>query len=276
MSNFTQRLLTALIAGSLSIAVIVFSNYGLMLFCALISLLGVWEFMGMIGESRKYAVLAVLAGGAAWGLMLQEAISQQPQYIGMLCVGLLLLPIASILALFNKKEQNAAHSLGGIVLGMIYCFLPMALLYRSGYTVYPAQYTFALPLGILMLNWFLDSFAYLGGRWLGKHPLYPRISPKKTWEGSLFGIAACLILAGIFQYYEVGTAAGKFHWLIIAAIVSVFSQLGDLVESMFKRNAKVKDSGNLLPGHGGILDRFDGLYLSMPLIHVYLLLMHAA
>lgn len=273
MSNFAQRILTAFIAGSLSIALIAWSPFGLMLFCAIVSLLGVWEFMGLIGNSRKYAALSVVVGAALWLLTLREAFTQEPQYLGFLSIALLLLPISAILALFDKQEKNAADTLGGMVLGMVYCFLPMMLLYRSGTTVFPASYTFALPLGILMLNWFLDSFAYLGGRWKGKTPLFPRISPKKTWEGSLSGIIACFALAGVFQWYGVGSEAGHFHWLVIASIVSVFSQLGDLVESMFKRNASIKDSGSLLPGHGGILDRFDGLYLSMPLIHVYLLMM---
>ena len=123
-----------------------------------------------------------------------------------------------------------------------------------------------LPLGLLMLTWVLDSGAYFVGRWLGKRPLFPRISPKKTWEGSIGGAVLCIGLGVAMEQF---LPAHSYNWIIIAAIISVFSQLGDLIESMFKRSIEIKDSGSLLPGHGGMLDRFDGVFVSTPFVFLY-------
>ena len=112
----------------------------------------------------------------------------------------------------------------------------------------------------------LDSGAYAVGRLMGRHPLFPRISPKKTWEGSIGGALLCLGLGVVLQIY---VPQGNCNWIVVAAIISVFSQVGDLVESMFKRSVALKDSGSILPGHGGMLDRFDGVFLSVPFLYLY-------
>lgn len=288
MSNFAQRILTALIAGSLSIAAIVWSPYGLLVFCALVSVLGIWEFLSIAGESVRYRSIAAGFVSLAWIMLLLKQLTLTPPlahlpYLSwetlILLLGLLVLPVVAIVALFDETETNATQTLGTVVMGLLYCVVPMILLYetafRNGFVMHQPDgqqftgvYTYSIPLGILFLNWFLDSFAYLGGRAFGKHPLYPRISPKKTWEGSLVGVAVCLALGYGFTAYPV---AG-LNWMPIAVIISIISQLGDLVESMIKRNAKIKDSGSLLPGHGGILDRFDGVYISMPVVYVWLTL----
>ena len=104
---------------------------------------------------------------------------------------------------------------------------------------------------------------------MGKNPLFARISPKKTWEGSIGGGLLCIGLGILFQLYMPHNGQDDFNWVVVALIISVFSQFGDLVESMYKRSLKLKDSGSILPGHGGILDRFDGVYLSMPFIYFY-------
>ena len=121
-----------------------------------------------------------------------------------------------------------------------------------------------------MIVWANDSWAYLGGRWLGKHKLFERISPGKTWEGSIVGGIVALLFAYLMSIFL--PKYTLIDWLSIAAIMIVTSTLGDLVESMLKRSLGVKDSGNMLPGHGGILDRFDGMYLAIPAIWAYLTL----
>jgi len=125
-----------------------------------------------------------------------------------------------------------------------------------------------LVLGLLWVN---DIFAYLTGRLLGKHKLFERISPGKTIEGSLGGLVFTVISMAIFCHYvprmSIATAVG------MAAIAVIFGTIGDLCESMLKRQAGVKDSGKLIPGHGGILDRFDSVMFSVPFIFVYLLLL---
>ncbi len=123
-------------------------------------------------------------------------------------------------------------------------------------------------LGIFILIWASDSGAYVFGVTMGKNKLFERISPKKTWEGFIGGVVISQVAAFLLSRYF--GDLGYLHWGIIAGIVAVFGTLGDLVESMIKRSVKIKDSGKILPGHGGILDRFDSLLFTIPVIFTYL------
>ena len=126
----------------------------------------------------------------------------------------------------------------------------------------------SLVLLMYILTWTFDSFAYLTGRKLGKTKILPLISPKKSWEGFFGGVAAALIGAYILSHYF--TILSNKHWIVLGAIISLTAVLGDLIESMFKRSVGVKDSGTLLPGHGGILDRFDSVLFVIPFVYLYL------
>ncbi|MNY33104.1 Phosphatidate cytidylyltransferase [compost metagenome] len=124
----------------------------------------------------------------------------------------------------------------------------------------------------MILLWTSDTGAYLAGRSLGKHKLFERISPKKTWEGFIGGIVlAVLVSLCLAHYFE---TIPQWQWIIVAMIIAVFGTLGDLVESMLKRSLNVKDSGHILPGHGGLLDRFDGLLIAGPLVYLFLFLVN--
>jgi len=119
--------------------------------------------------------------------------------------------------------------------------------------------------------WANDTGAYLSGRSFGKHKLFERISPNKTWEGFIGGILLAVVIALNLEHYF--GALSKWEWVTMAVIIGVFGTLGDLVESMLKRSLGVKDSGNILPGHGGLLDRFDGLLMAAPLVFFFLLML---
>ena len=127
-------------------------------------------------------------------------------------------------------------------------------------------------IGCLLLIWSNDTFAYLVGRMIGKTPLFPSISPKKTWEGSLGG-GICTIIVGFILNYFIPSFS-KMEWMGLAFIFVLFSSWGDLVESRLKRSFNIKDSGNLLPGHGGILDRFDAQLFSVPFAAAFIWLIH--
>jgi phosphatidate cytidylyltransferase len=129
------------------------------------------------------------------------------------------------------------------------------------------KYDYRPLLTIFILIWVSDTMAYVCGRLFGKHKLWERISPKKTWEGFIGGFIFTVATGGMianwilynkYNYHE------EIKWICVAAVISVTGMLGDLVESLFKRSINVKDSGNILPGHGGILDRFDALLLATP------------
>ena len=154
-----------------------------------------------------------------------------------------------------------------LVTGMVYIGAPFAMLdyiaFRTG------RFDWQLVLGVLMLTWLSDTGAYLAGSTFGRTKLFPRISPKKTWEG--FAGGAVLVLAASQLLAVLMPVLTPLDWLAIAAIVAVFGSLGDLVESMLKRSLAVKDSGDLLPGHGGILDRFDAFIFLLPFVSAYLI-----
>ena len=190
-----------------------------------------------------------------------------------------------IVALFDTDKNtilNIAHTLAGL----IYAVIPFMILVNiscidKAYTFnHPegsnfetiAPYNSHYVLGIILLIWASDVCAYLVGSFIGKNKLYERISPGKTWEGSIgsaiLTIGCSFMIAHWFPELELK------HWIVISLLVCVFGTIGDLVESMIKRQAGVKDSGSIMPGHGGILDRFDSLLFVSPFIYAYLTLIH--
>ena len=270
--NLLSRILTALIAGTVAVSAIVYSAYGIWFFCVVVSMLGLWEFLSVTQiKYLPYKLTVMVSGLIIWVMALlglTAGSAELPEVIDKvyMAVCLLVLPILGILALFNSTEKEPLSSLGTSLLGLVYCYLPLFLLFKLSVPESVSDYAFSIPLGILLLTWTLDSFAYFSGRFFGKHPLFPRISPKKTWEGAIGGAICCIAVGVGLNYWFSDTGT---NWVIIAFIISVVSQLGDLIESMFKRSRKLKDSGNILPGHGGMLDRFDGIYLSVPFIFLY-------
>lgn len=225
--------------------------------------------MGVIGHYH----IRHVAGIAAAGLVVYTTLALVSlQWIEprMMLVNLLLLPLLLISELYYKSPtpfRNVALN----VFGIFYIVIPFALLsFFFNPTLAPTGDQPSVLLGFFILLWVYDSFAYLFGVWLGKHRLFERHSPKKSWEGLIggfaAGFAAAFIIAGFWEEVSL------LHWLVIAALVMIFGTFGDLAESMLKRSIKVKDSGSVLPGHGGLLDRFDAALLAAPAVFVYLML----
>jgi phosphatidate cytidylyltransferase len=151
---------------------------------------------------------------------------------------------------------------------VIYVVVPFSLLVITGFTQSGlSNYNPTIILGFFFLLWTSDTGAYLVGISLGKHRLFPRISPKKSWEGFFGGLVFTLIVSWVISKYF--TVISLTDWVIIALIIGIFGVLGDLIESLLKRSFDTKDSGNILPGHGGILDRFDSVIFSAPLVFLY-------
>lgn len=181
-------------------------------------------------------------------------------------LALSLILIASI-TLFRFKNELYFDS-GKLIFTVIYVALTFG--FSLGLPSYDYFGNFSLEvLMLFILIWSSDSFAYFTGRLFGKHKMAPKISPKKTWEGFAGGVVLTLIL-GFFieQYYP----ELRGNWMLVGLLVSVFAPVGDLVESQLKRSFGVKDSGNIIPGHGGILDRLDSFIICAPVIYLYFLL----
>ncbi|MFM2269216.1 MAG: hypothetical protein RL757_2657 [Bacteroidota bacterium] len=193
-----------------------------------------------------------------------------------LCVAFLLL----IVELFAGSEKPF-HNIGVVFLAFFYLCVPFSMISLLKFDQL-GYFSPNIAWGVMLLTWSNDSFAYLVGSRLGKTPFFPRISPKKTWEGTLGGVVGCFVVAIVFSkigkpyYFEMlfdrSPALSMFDWCAIAAIVGIFGTLGDLVESMLKRSAGVKDSGTFMPGHGGFLDRFDAFLFAIPFVVMYLVL----
>lgn len=185
-------------------------------------------------------------------------------------VFLVFIPLLVILFIAHlySAEHNSFRGVAYTITGVVYIALPFSLCNGLVYPHHDTQYVKGILLGFFILLWINDTFAYLTGIVFGKHRLFERISPKKSWEGFfgglLFTIAFSLPVTGLFPVLP------YYHWMAIAAITSIFGVYGDLLESMLKRNLKIKDSGRFLPGHGGILDRFDAVLLAAPVVFFYL------
>ena len=170
-----------------------------------------------------------------------------------------------------RDDENPFATAGYTLLPSIWVMFPMALMCDLQWGNY------GLIMMVFIFIWVNDSFAYITGMLLGKHKMWERHSPNKTWEGTiggaLFCIAAALFIAPLFD--PGCEALGRWNWIAIGLICSVIGTLGDLVESMFKRFCGVKDSGKIMPGHGGVLDRFDSILMAVPFVEAYLTIIYS-
>ena len=164
-----------------------------------------------------------------------------------------------------RKTENPFADVLHTVLPMLYAATPLSMMPYLHYSMN------VLVMCIIMV-WVNDSFAYMGGSLVGKHKMWPRHSPGKTWEGTAIGVAAA-VAAGLFVGPLFETRLVWYDWLILGLVCSIIGTLGDLVESMLKRSVGLKDSGNIMPGHGGFLDRFDSLLFILPVATAYCYLM---
>lgn len=182
------------------------------------------------------------------------------------------LSIVIMLAVFVKNlfktDTDVIKELGNFLLCILYSCISYIFIIKIPFTNQAHSYEAILILGVFVLIWSSDTFAYLAGVSMGKTKLLERISPKKTIEGLVGGIVATMLIAYLISLEF--TILLPYQWIILAAFVSVFGVLGDLIASMFKRQTGVKDTGKLIPGHGGIIDRLDSIIFAAPIIYLYL------
>ena len=185
-----------------------------------------------------------------------------------------LLPVAVYVILrcivqLYRPKQNALHSLERSFMSLVYVAQPVSMLNCIMSITAPR-----LLLGMFIFIWLYDTGAYCFGMLFGKHRLFERVSPKKSWEGVIGGVVACIAgaYASFYWFDEFFQVPDLTTWIGLSVVVAVFATFGDLVESLIKRSAGVKDSGSIIPGHGGVLDRIDSLLLVAPAVLIYLLL----
>lgn len=230
---------------------------------ALIGALGLYEFYTLkkhplSGPTRWLSIVLGVLGFIGFALIEFGKLSS------FFTLHIIMLPILSIFIIeIYRKKDHPLENTSLSAMGWIYILFPLYLLALLSKTQ-----DFIYAIAPLLLTWVNDTFAYLGGRFLGKKSLFERISPKKTWEGSIIGISFALLLGAVLAHY---TEKSLWFWLLIALVVAISSILGDLFESLFKRSLQIKDTGKLLPGHGGILDRMDATFFAVPLYYIILM-----
>jgi len=261
MNNFSKRLVFGIVYVLLIVAATTTNIYLFFGLFFIFMLFSVFEFQKMIGVNSS---IPYIFGSFLFASVLLHQLNLTIIADIFYILGILAVFISFIFTLLDKTK-NAVNHLGKLALTILYTIIPFILLVKLSEISNPL-----IVLGIFILIWTSDTFAYLVGRKFGKHKLFERISPKKTIEGFIGGVIFTLIAAYILSIYFKDTSLNQ--WLAIATIISVFGVIGDLIESMFKRQAKVKDSSNLIPGHGGFLDRLDSIIFAIPFIYAFIYL----
>jgi phosphatidate cytidylyltransferase len=237
-------------------------------FYFLLSILALFEFYKLLDTTEiKPNKISGLILGAVVFMASANAVFAE----GNLKFFLIAIPLMSSVFILELYKKNKApfDNIAYTFLGLFFVIIPFGFFHALGF-INNGIYNFHYPLAFLLMLWANDTGAYLFGVKFGKNKLFERHSPKKSWEGFLGGVFTSVLVAFILSKFY--TENPFYVWAGMAVIISSFGTLGDLVESMLKRSLNVKDSGNILPGHGGLLDRFDGLLIAAPIVYAFLYL----
>lgn len=278
MRNLIVRTVTGIVYVAVMVLGMMRPDTIILLF-ALITGLTMWEYTGLVNKIDSVRVNRLISTVAAVYFVLAVAGWRTGIVEGFIAViPYLLTVIYLFIAELYLKQKNPINDWAYTMLGQMYIALPFSLIFFLSFQINPMmQPTFdmLLPLSIFIFLWINDSGAYCTGSLIGRHKLFPRISPGKTWEGSIGGGVLVIIAAAIIGYYANIDQSNPHllslpQWIGLGVVVVVFGTWGDLVESLFKRTLGIKDSGKILPGHGGMLDRFDSSLMAIPAAVVYL------
>lgn len=278
-----KNLITRSITGVLFVAIIVvcfMRPEAMILLFALVTGLTVWEYTGLVNQIDGVTVNRFISTAAGVYLFLAIAGFCSGITPSAVFIPYLLSVIYLFISELYTESKNAINNWAYTMLSQMYVALPLATINILAFRDIGGQVVFSYltPLSIFIFLWANDTGAYCFGSLFGKHKLFPRISPGKTWEGSVGGGILVLVVAAIIGYMESsnadqmvgGSTMSIPEWMGMGLVVVFFGTWGDLVESLFKRTLGIKDSGNILPGHGGMLDRFDSSLMAMPAAVVYL------
>ena len=281
MSDKLKNLIVRAITGVFFVTAMVLGilhPHALIVLFALITGLSIWEYTGLVNNIKGVKVnrfISTIIG--VYFFLAVAGLRLTPVEGFVVFVPYILSILYLLISELYLKNENPINSWAYTMLGQMYIAMPFSMINVLAFQqIEPGQVTFdyLLPLSIFIFLWTNDTGAYLCGSLLGKHKLFPRISPKKSWEGSIGGGILVLIVAGVIGYFaNIGATPHMLSipgWVGLGLVVVFFGTWGDLVESLLKRTLGIKDSGNILPGHGGMLDRFDSSLLAIPAAVVYL------
>ena len=278
MKNFIVRTITGIIFVAAIVASFLRPEAMVLLF-SIVTGLTIWEFTGLVNGNVNVNVNVNRFISTAAGVYFFYAMTYfcSDLYGGsaksVVFIPYLVTIIYLLVAELYLKQEDPIADWAYTMLSQIYIALPFSLLNVLAFTATPqgtVNFNTLLPLSVFVFLWINDTGAYCTGSLIGRHKLFPRISPAKSWEGSIGGAVFVLAAAWAISYWLDGVMLTTLEWLGLGMVVVVFGTWGDLVESLFKRTLGIKDSGNILPGHGGMLDRFDSALLAIPAAVVYL------
>lgn len=277
LTNMTVRAFTGVLFVTIMVTCF-FQPIAMVFLFALITCLSLWEYSGLVNNIEDVTINRFISTVA--GVYLFLAISAVNS--GFVQTNAIFMPyLLTIIYLFVSelytKNKNAVHDLSYTMLGQMYVALPLSIInvlaFRTA-TDGNIHFYYLLPLSVFIFLWTSDTGAYCVGSLFGKHKLFPRISPAKSWEGSIGGgflvLVAAFLVSLLDQNHGNLSGLNTLQWLGLGLVVTVFGTWGDLVESLIKRTFGIKDSGTILPGHGGMLDRFDSSLLAIPASAVYI------
>lgn len=279
MKNFITRSITGIIFVT-AIVVCFMRPEAMILLFALVTGLTVWEYTGIVNGIENVCVNRFLATVAAVYFFLGMAGFCAGIVPSAVFIPYLLTVVYMFIAELYTKAPNPINNWAYTMLSQMYIALPFAMVNVLAFRGVGngVVYNYLAPLSIFVFLWTNDTGAYLSGSLFGKHKLFPRVSPGKSWEGSIGGGLLVLLVAalvGMYQNSDMHETATELiltvpQWMGLGLVVVLFGTWGDLVESLFKRTIGIKDSGNILPGHGGMLDRFDSSLMAFPAAVIYL------
>lgn len=271
MNKLLVRILTGAAFGIVLLGAIIYGHTSFGALFTIVTMLAVNEFCNLIHEHKKTTfstLIAVIGGGYLFFAFYAKA------HLGITDTTLLFAPYALLLVyMFIRRlfstEGSSLDNYAYFALSQVYAALPFALLNTlSTVGAMGNTYNYALPLAIFVFIWCNDTGAFFVGCSIGRHKMWERVSPKKTWEGTIGGFVVAMIAGYVMSLFF--TQLNAWQWMGMAAVVAVAGTYGDLIESCMKREMGIKDSGNILPGHGGMLDRFDSTLLAAPCAMIYL------
>jgi len=276
MSDILTRITTGIFFLIIMIGGVVLSEYSFLILFSLLVVLCINEYHGIIHNlltstekwKSTYKLINTVFSVLIFGIVFLVASNKIPLISLSLVCGF---PLTWLVIEMYTKSERPFYNVCLNSMGIFYLAIPLSS--ASLLAFHAQEYSWHYLLAIMLFAWSNDSFAYLFGRYLGKHKLFERISPKKTWEGFFGGMAGAVLFAYIVYLLFprwTGYQVALPIYVILAIITSITSTYGDLAESMIKRNLQIKDTGTALPGHGGFLDRFDGLIFSLPAATLYL------
>ena len=269
MNNLIKRTVTGIAFVGLVVAAVLLSQWVLFCVFLLFTCLGMYEYRTLLKQNNiNLSIAFYIVGLLVYSIISYIVLLLFAEWllVPLVLLGLALFFVLFIVELFLKREQpfrNIAYS----VLGILWIVIPFALVNNLHFWILDGKF---LLLSVFIFIWMYDTFAYCVGMLIGKHRLFERISPKKSWEGAIGSTILTLTAAYFANLLFPMLPLTPFQWIGLALVIIVFGTLGDLAESLFKRQLSVKDSGSILPGHGGILDRFDSLLFAIPFVLLYL------